>query len=238
MAFICAFCGLFKNFIYFSLLIVVHEIGHFLGAKIYKWKIEKIVILPFGGITIFNEVLSKRLFEELIILILGPLFQIIFYFLYTNIFGFNELLYNYHYSLLLFNMLPIFPLDGFKLLNLLFNKFCAFKISHLISMFISFITIILIFILANYKHNFIMVLALIFLIFKNINELYYHNLLFNKFLLERYLYDLNFHKSIIIKSDNIKKMRREYKHIFYYYKNYETEKSFLKKKFDISHKLC
>ena len=43
---------------------------------------------------------------------------------FNKIFGFNEILRNYHYSLLIFNMLPIFPLDGFKLLNIVvLNKF-------------------------------------------------------------------------------------------------------------------
>ena len=239
MAFICAFCGLFKNFLYFSLLIIVHELGHFMGAKIYNWKVKKIVILPFGGITIFNEIISKSLFEELIILILGPLFQIAFYCLYTKIFGFNFILHNYHYALLLFNLLPIFPLDGFKLLNICFNKVISFKMSHLITIIISYITIILVlFITLKYNLSFIMLLALMFLISKNIEEFLNHNLLFNKFLLERYLYNINLKKTKIIKSNNLNKMKRDYKHIFYYDKKYETEKSFLKKKFDIKHKLC
>ncbi len=238
MAFICGFCGLFKNFVYFSLLIAIHELGHFIGAKIMKWKVKKIILLPFGGITIFNEFLSKSLYEEFIILILGPLFQIIFYFLYSYIFGFNVLLHNYHYALLFFNILPIFPLDGYKLLNICINKFYSFKTSHLLTIIISVLITSLVFIINLYNLNFIMLLAIIFLIIKNIEEFINHNLIFNKFLLERYLYSINLKKSKIIKSNNLKKMMREYKHIFYYNNKYETEKSFLKKKFDIKHKLC
>ena len=73
--------GLFKDFIYITLLIFIHEIGHTIGALIYKWKIKKIIILPFGGITIFNELINKSLKEEFVILILGPIFQILFYFI-------------------------------------------------------------------------------------------------------------------------------------------------------------
>ncbi|MCI9435149.1 MAG: hypothetical protein HFI86_07770 [Bacilli bacterium] len=238
MAFICSFCGLFKNFLYFSMLIIIHEFGHFIGAKIVKWRVKKIIILPFGGITIFDEFLSKSLDEEFIILLLGPLFQILFYILFNSIFGFNLLLHNYHYSLLLFNILPIFPLDGYKLLNIFINKFCSFKISHLLTITISSITAIFVFIISLYHTNFIMLLALIFLTIKNIEEFINHNLLFNKFLLERYLYTINLKKTKIIKSNNFKKMMRECKHIFYYNNNYQTEKSFLKKKFDIKNKLC
>lgn len=239
MAFVCAFSGLFKNFLYFTLLIVIHELGHFLAAKMFKWKVDKIIILPFGGITIFNDFLSKSLFEEFIILLLGPLFQIIFYTIYIKIFGFNEILRNYHYSLLIFNMLPIFPLDGFKLLNIIINKFFSFKKSHLIAIITSIITLIIfIYILIFYKFGFIMFLATIFLLYKNIEEFLNHDFIFNKFLLERYIYNINLKKVKIIKSNKLEKMKREYKHIFYYNKKYETEKNILKKKFDIKSKPC
>ena len=237
MALICALTGYFKNFILFSALIIIHELGHFFGAFIYKWKVKKIVILPIGGITIFNENLSKSIFEEFIILILGPLFQIIFYFIYTKIFGFNQILSLYNFILLFFNMLPIYPLDGYKLISLALHKFFSFKFSHILSIIISIITIFLCFIFFK-KTNFILLLALIFLIIKNISEFINHDIIFNKFLLERYLYNINLKKTKIINSKNYKKMKREYKHIFHYEKKYETEKSFLKKKFDNKHNLC
>lgn len=239
MTIICVFTGYFKPFLYFSLLIIIHEIGHLTGAIIYKWKIQKVIILPFGGITIFNEYISKSLFEEFIILIMGPLFQIIFYFSYTKIFGFNNLLFSYHYTLLFFNLLPIYPLDGYKLMNLFFNKILSFKTSHLLTMIISNITVILILtITIIYKFNLIMLIALIFLLYKNVEEISKHEFIFNKFLLERYLYNINLKKTKIIKSNNPKKMKREYKHLFYYNQKYETEKSFLKKKFDFKTKIC
>lgn len=232
MAFICSITGLFKYFLYFSLLIIIHEFGHFIASKFFLWKVKKIVILPFGGITIFNEVLSKSIFEEFIILIFGPLFQICFYFLYTSIFGYNEIIALYNYSLLIFNMLPIYPLDGYKFINLLFNKFFSFKFSHLFSIIISLICIlILLFITIFYRPNFIMILALILLFYKNIKEFIDHNLVFNKFLLERYLYNICFKKSMIIESNNLSKMKRDYRHLFHFNKKYETEKEILNKRF-------
>ncbi|MEG2457970.1 MAG: hypothetical protein RSB41_03675, partial [Bacilli bacterium] len=53
----------------------------------YKYDLEKIVIFPFGGISIYNALLNSSIKDELFIMIMGPLFQIIFtcfiYFLYT-----------------------------------------------------------------------------------------------------------------------------------------------------------
>ena len=119
---ICIFTGLFRNLIYITLLILIHEIGHLIGALYYKWHIKKVVILPFGGITIFNELINKSLKEEFVILVLGPLFQILFYFVLVFFNIDNSLITSYHYSLLLFNILPIIPLDGSKLLNIILKK--------------------------------------------------------------------------------------------------------------------
>lgn len=219
--------GLFKDFIYITLLIFIHEIGHTLGALIFKWKIKKIIILPFGGITIFNELINKSLKEEFVILILGPIFQILFYFILYILNIETPLITNYHYSLLLFNMLPIIPLDGSKLLNIILNKITSFKMSHLLTIYISLITII---ILMIKNKNLVLYIIIFFILLKVIKEYKEHKYIFNKFLFERYNYNLKFKKIKYIKGRKINKMKKEYKHIFYDDKYY-TEKDILKRYF-------
>lgn len=82
VTFICSITGLFREFTVFFLIIVIHEIGHIIGGLYYNWPIDKIIILPFGGLTIFKQHLNVPLKEEFIVTLLGPIFQIIFYFLY------------------------------------------------------------------------------------------------------------------------------------------------------------
>ena len=232
VALITIFTGLFKDFIYITLLIFIHEIGHLIGALYYKWNIKKVVILPFGGITIFNELINKSLKEEFVILVLGPLFQILFYFILC-IFNFeSNLMTNYHYGLLLFNFIPIIPLDGSKLLNIILNKIFSFKLSHIISLFISLIYLIYLFIRTIIIKNLILFIILIFLLIKNIKEIYLHKYLFNKFLFERYNYNLKFKKIKRIKGLKIYKMKKDYKHLFYLNK-YITENEILKDYFNI-----
>ena len=224
--------GLFKDFIYITLLIFIHEIGHLIGALYYKWNIKKVVILPFGGITIFNELINKSLKEEFVILVLGPLFQILFYFILCILNIESNLITNYHYGLLLFNFIPIIPLDGSKLLNIILNKIFSFKLSHIISLFISLICLIYLFIRTIIIKNLILFIILIFLLIKNIKEIYLHKYLFNKFLFERYNYNLKFKKIKRIKGLKIYKMKKDYKHLFYLNK-YITENEILKDYFNI-----
>ena len=71
--------GEFRFISYFMLLIIVHELGHILVSLYFKWNIEKIIILPFGGLTKFNEIINRPLIEEFLIAISGIIFQTIFY---------------------------------------------------------------------------------------------------------------------------------------------------------------
>ena len=69
----------------------------------FKWKIEKVIILPFGALTIFNVDLNSKIYEEFLICIMGPLFQLIFTFIFyyfTN----NDVIFNYSFSILFFNL--------------------------------------------------------------------------------------------------------------------------------------
>ena len=221
IAFICFITGNFQNFIIFSSIIIVHELGHIIGALIFKWKIEKIILLPFGGITIFNENIDKPLKEEFIIAILGPLFQLMFYLLYKD-----NLIFNYYnLAILLFNLLPIYPLDGSKIFNVLFNLFLPYKLSHILSIILSFIFITLI---ISYKID--ISLILIFIIIELFKEILKHKYYFNKFLLERYLYDYNYKKHKVIKK--ITNMKKQTKHIFNINNKYYTEKEIIKNMFD------
>ena len=73
--------GEFRFISYFMLLILVHEFGHIITSFYYKWNIEKIIILPFGGLTKYNLKINTPLKEELMVSISGIIYQMIFYIL-------------------------------------------------------------------------------------------------------------------------------------------------------------
>lgn len=210
-------------------MILFHELGHILGAIYFKWNIEKIIILPFGGLTVFNENINKPLREEFIICMLGPLFQIIYYLCFKDIYNIK----NIHYNLLIFNLLPIFPLDGSKMCNIIFNKVFSFKFSLYATYVFSLILIIIL--VLSKQFNLLVFLTLSFLYLKNIKELRNIKFIFNRFLLERYFKHFNFHKKKIIKGYNVNKMKKDYNHLFFVKNKYITEREILKKKFDLKH---
>lgn len=231
------FAGLFKDVLILFSIIIIHELGHLLASIIFKYKITKIHIYPYGGMIEYCEDINRPIRQDFIVAISGILVQSIYYFLicllYNNyIISQNTFVIfcNYHFSILLFNLLPIYPLDGSKLLNLFINLFFPYKMSHIISIIISIFLIILLLI---FNININGMLIMVLLIQKVYIEIRNHKFLFNKFLLERYINSYNFNKYKYIKSYKLSKMFRDYKHIFLLNNNQINEKKALKLKFKI-----
>ncbi len=151
----------------------------------------------------------------------------LYYILFKNTFDIKSI----HYNLLIFNLLPIFPLDGSKIFNILFNKLFSFKYSLYITYILSFILIIFLFISKNF--NLLFLLILMFLFFKNISELRTVKFIFNRFLLERYFKHYYFSKKKVIKGGNLNKMKKDCSHLFLIENKYVTEREKLRKMFDL-----
>lgn len=220
--------GYFKEFIIFMSFISIHEMGHIVCALFYRWNIEKIILLPFGGITIFHEKINRPLKEECIIALGGITFQTLFYVVLT-FFIKDEMISLIHYSILLFNILPIYPLDGAKLFNIACNVIFSYKKSHIYTLFISIIALSL-FIGFSYQ-NLLLVLVSLFLFIGILREWRSHTFLYHKFLLERYLYSFPFTKVKEIKGIHPEKMKRDHKHFFWIACKREKESQIVKELF-------
>lgn len=229
-------CGYFANLIVFTSIILVHELGHIIMAWINKIKIGKVVIYPYGGILELDIKINTVISKELMIAVGGFLSQTIFY---LGIIGcyrlgiVREYIFNlfteYNYNILFFNMLPIYPLDGSKILRLLLDYLLPYKIVNKLNIIISLIVglIVVIFNIYQFNYTFIMIgVVIIDRLIKNYQNLDYY---FNLFLLERYLYKYNFKKRKIVKK--IVGMHKDKYHYFENDGSYATEKQVLRRKF-------
>lgn len=208
--------GNFNNYMLFTFIILFHELGHILASFLFKWKIEKIVILPFGCVTIFNKLLNTKIIEDIIVTISGPLFQII-----LSLFLEDKSISN---SILLFNLLPIFPLDGAKILNSIQDILLPYKKSYTIMLYISFITSIIAIIYL--KNNLILIMSILLLIYRCLIEYKNIKYTFNKFIFERTYYDLKFKKRKIV--ENKDEFRKDHYHLVKENGLYITEKDYLR----------
>lgn len=220
------FTGYFKYVIYLMSLIFIHELGHMTAGILLNWKVKKIVLLPFGGMTYFEEKLNRPIKEELLIVLLGPIYQILFYYLLLLLGFKTELLTNIHYFLLIFNLLPIYPLDGAKIVLLLCEEIFSYYKSHIYIVWISIFSLIIY--LFCYK-DFLYIILFFFLLYQVFCFSKKKNEIFLKFLLERHLYKFPFKKKRIIY--RLKDMKRDYFHIFKRKDKYVEEKEILRSYF-------
>ena len=124
------------------LCVVLHEYGHALAARRYGVKTLDIILTPLGGIARLMKMPDKPI-QELVVALAGPavnvvIATIIFLVLYVGmgvnpIFHIDENLYFFNgnpikffsvlmvvnVTLIIFNLLPVFPMDGGRVLRAL-----------------------------------------------------------------------------------------------------------------------
>ena len=232
--FICFITGNIRDYLIFTSIIIVHEFGHILGGIIFSWRINEVVILPFGGLTIFNCFVNTSLFEQFIVTFLGPLFQILYFLVLNYFFYLSDRIIFYNYSLLFFNLLPIFPLDGSKFLYIFLCIFFPFRYVLYFLLYVSFCFILFVFLFVG-RFDLIVFLILFFLIVKCINEFLNIPFIFNKFLFERYTNDFKFR--LVKRVNSINKMFIWCGHVFFNNDGFISEKKKLLKMFDKRYKL-
>ena len=103
-------------------------------AKIIGFKFDKIILYPFGGITIYNEDLNVNSNKELFVLLGGIIFQLLFFILllilYNNLYITEhtfKIIKKINIILISFNFMPVIPLDGGKLTNIILDKLFSYQ---------------------------------------------------------------------------------------------------------------
>ncbi|MFD2446213.1 M50 family metallopeptidase [Bacillus sp. CGMCC 1.16607] len=177
------------------LIIFIHEMGHAVAASFFSWRIKRISILPFGGVAEMDEHGNRPLKEDVIVTIAGPIqhlwLMLAGYWLYNMdiiSLGRYELFIEYNLMVLIFNLLPIWPLDGGKLIFLLFSLKHSFPQAHgrtlLISMACIILFIISVLLVSPLNLNVWIVIS--FILISLYTEWKQQRYIFMRFLLERY----------------------------------------------------
>ncbi|NEU29765.1 protease [bacterium LRH843] len=125
--------GYFREVIMVFLIVFIHEMGHAFAVHFFKWRIYKIELLPFGGVADIEDSGNRPFHEELIIILAGPfqhIWMILLSFIFLN-FSFwsaedHQLFVWHNMVILVFNFIPVLPLDGGRLLQLLLTYHFSF----------------------------------------------------------------------------------------------------------------
>ncbi|PAX59952.1 site-2 protease family protein [Brunnivagina elsteri] len=119
------------SLVIFAFTILLHEAGHVIAMKLCGYQDTSILFLPFlGAVATAREKYDTTLVQNVFVLLAGPLpglilgiFLGVMYGSSSNIFWVKEAAWML-ISLNLINLMPIYPLDGGKIANLvIFSKF-------------------------------------------------------------------------------------------------------------------
>ena len=179
--------------IYILLMIfaIIHELGHLIAGLILKFKTDEIRITPFGLQIKFNcnyNNTKEFTIKKAIIALAGPLTNFVIAAILIILGKINtNLQYTYLYKLVIysnlligiFNLLPIYPMDGGRILKeilkIAYGNKKAYKITYIISKTMIIILTAISSILILYLKNISIILILMYLWYLEILEIRKYN---------------------------------------------------------------
>lgn len=176
---LCFYFKWYKETIVLFSIILIHEYAHVLMAKYFKYDFKGVILYPFGAVAKINDYGWHINREDLWVAIAGicsHLFLLSFSNLFKHIFG--EHLGNYYiqfnWQIMLFNMLPIYPLDGHKIIQCLLSYQIDYLKSIQISLVISYVCLFYL-IRYNFQLHYLIVYIFLFMQILSYHKKYYYH---------------------------------------------------------------
>ena len=114
-------------------VVILHELAHSIVGRLFGYKVEDITLLPIGGMARMKDIPEKPI-AEILVAVSGPMINIIIGLLgllvFSLIYGkaflmdmdfesytFPRMFISFNFIMAIFNLLPIFPMDGGRVLR-------------------------------------------------------------------------------------------------------------------------
>ena len=180
------FAGLITETLIFILIVILHEMAHTFMSILMGKKVKKITLTIVGGIIDIEEVESNYI-KNFFISISGVLMNGLLILISTKINNlyYRKLILDYNKMMIMINLLPIFPLDGYRIIDsIIFGFFPTYKtIKKMICL--SIISVFIFIIFGIYNRSLGLVIIGLFLGYRNM-EIY---IMREKVFLKRLVYN-------------------------------------------------
>jgi Zn-dependent protease len=105
-------------------VLLVHELGHFCGMRLFGYRDVRMFFIPFFGAAVSGRTAGVESYKQAIVVLLGPLPGLCLSLPLLVAYASTRIEVFYRLSLLLlilngFNLLPVLPLDGGRLVQIL-----------------------------------------------------------------------------------------------------------------------
>lgn len=159
---------------YISALVIVciHEYGHYYFAKKFNFEIDRVEIFPFGAFLSINDYGVHHIVEELVMIMAGLSMHLGIYVVVKLCFV-NEYLLEVNRLVFIFNLLPIYPLDGSKIMLLLFSLCLDYSKAIKLQIKVSLLSLSILIVLYNQVGYYLVYCYLIYINYCYIKEFRY-----------------------------------------------------------------
>lgn len=130
--------GKVYSFLVYTLCALIHEMGHSITAQKCGYKLVNVTLMPFGAI-VTGEISNMSYVDEIKVSLAGPLLNlsisvalVAVWWVFPETYPYTELAVTAGLALCIINLLPVFPLDGGRILLCSLSTFLLRKIAVLI----------------------------------------------------------------------------------------------------------
>ena len=166
--------GKFQTFLICILCAILHEMGHsFVGRKL-GYKLNMITLMPYGAmLSGKNATFLEN--DEIKIAVAGPIVNALLILIFISLWWVFPVTYNFTLEFVLaniytlcFNLLPVYPLDGGRVmlavLSKNMNRTRAYKLTRIVGFLITGIVFLLFFVSCVFKLNYMLGINALFLL--------------------------------------------------------------------------
>lgn len=171
-AFVMVYFGAFDVFCYYFVAMWIHEASHYIVAKRLGYVLNRLDILPYGASLKGNTNYKNRT-HEIMVTVAGPISNILVALILISVWWVYPIVYSYtdifvvaNLYIGIFNLLPLFPLDGGQLLLSVMpknRKRIVYVIMKIFAILVSVVYMTLFVLSAFYQINFSLFLVSLFI---------------------------------------------------------------------------
>ena len=159
------FIPVLKITLWIFMIVLIHELSHILMAYLFGYYSESITIYPFGISARIKDIEYMNIYHAILIVLAGPLSHIIMISILNGAchlgmisLVFYDYLLMVNQSMLIFNLITIYPMDGGRLLQMWLQLFFTYQKANRIMYQISILfAIIMILIMKHFMITFMMI---------------------------------------------------------------------------------
>lgn len=180
--FISLYSGFIKEYLSIFGVLLFHEFGHLLMIKLFKGKINSFEVSPIGCFIDYNTLGINKI-KRIIINSSGIICNIVLCLVLKN-----DYLIRFNNYMLIFNLLSIYPLDGYRIVEEVLDCFYEKEYLNTLMFCISIVSSLTFFVLIFFIKCYGYLIILFYLMYKNIN----------KYRCEKLKHKTNFYKNSIL----------------------------------------